>query len=512
MEAETRIRALTRRGMTNLSEGWLRGALIASGAESRGLPVRVILLSDGHANSGITDTAELSRHASELLARGGVTSALGIGDGYDEVLLAEIDASASTVVDDVVLTIELPPGGQADPLSLNIAGRMRDGLELHLGAMVGSQQRDTVIALHLPQGRAGDRLTFPIRLGGRDPVTGLASWRCIKAQGFRRARFPIRHSPARINPLWADIFPRISEVPTIMSDTGTEMRAKGAMVGLAIGDALGAPVEFRPRGSFAPVVGMRAGGRFRLPSGACTDDTAMALCLAESLLADPDLDERDLLERFCRWAEHGENSSTGIAVGIGQITLRRLGDFRRTGSLQAAPRTRGDGNGALMRVAPVAIRHFRDPQEAARIAIRQSRTTHASVLSEQCCAFAAHLIARLALGAAWKAALDEAQAQLQAPELVALFDRRNAAEPPPSTGYVVDTLESALWAVSRTTSFEAALLAAVNLGHDADTVGAVAGQIAGARYGLQAIPPRWLGTLVEGAHIEQMAAALAVAG
>ncbi|WCR17353.1 ADP-ribosylglycohydrolase family protein [Paracoccus alcaliphilus] len=290
-----------------------------------------------------------------------------------------------------------------------------------------------------------------------------------------------------------------------MPDTGPDNRAKGALIGLAIGDALGAPVEFQPRGGFAPIIGMRAGGRFRLPAGAWTDDTAMALCLAESLLANPDLDERDLLERFCRWAQHGENSSTGVAVGIGQITLRRLGDFRRTGSLHAAPRSRGDGNGALMRVAPVAIRHFRDPRKAAEIAIRQSRTTHASVLSEQCCAFSVQLISRLVLGEEWSTALAEAQVELQAPELLAMLDRCNSAGEPPSTGYVVDTLEAALWAVSRTQSFEEALLAAVNLGHDADTVGAVAGQIAGARYGSEAIPVAWAETLVQRARIEKLA-------
>jgi ADP-ribosylglycohydrolase len=143
--------------------------------------------------------------------------------------------------------------------------------------------------------------------------------------------------------------------------SGTSDRAVGALVGLAIGDALGAPVEFQQRGSFEPVTNLRAGGYFKLPSGAWTDDTAMALCLAESLLEHPSLSPQDLLDRFCRWASDGENTSTGVCVGIGQNTLRVLGNFHRNGTL-FAPETRqkSDGNGAAMRLAPVALRHWRN--------------------------------------------------------------------------------------------------------------------------------------------------------
>src|SRR6056297_3525527 len=99
-----------------------------------------------------------------------------------------------------------------------------------------------------------------------------------------------------------------------MNDTDTKNAAIGCLVGLAVGDALGAPVEFCRRDTFEPVTGMRNGGKFNLPAGAWTDDTAMALCLADSLLANRTLVCSDLLERFARWAKHGENSSTGVAV------------------------------------------------------------------------------------------------------------------------------------------------------------------------------------------------------
>ena len=279
-------------------------------------------------------------------------------------------------------------------------------------------------------------------------------------------------------------------------------RGAGALLGLAIGDALGAPVEFQPRGSFAPVTDMRAGGRFRLLAGAWTDDTAMALCLAESLLASPNLNEQDLLERFCRWAELGENTSTGVAVGIGQITLRNLGNFRRTGAL-AAPRSRSreDGNGALMRLAPAAILHHTSAENAAEIAVRQARTTHNSARSDQACMFTAYLMAELIRGVPWDAALASALVTQPGSELRACIDRRHSDTEPPSTGFVLDTLEAALWALERSDSFETAVLIAVNLGHDADTVGAVTGQIAGARYGLSAVPPHWLAIL---AHRERI--------
>ncbi|WP_240643463.1 ADP-ribosylglycohydrolase family protein [Paracoccus siganidrum] len=298
-------------------------------------------------------------------------------------------------------------------------------------------------------------------------------------------------------------------IPSLTHSSGIADRACGALIGLAVGDALGAPVEFRPRGSFSAVSEMRAGGRFRLPAGAWTDDTAMALCLADSLLAAPHLDEADLLDRFCRWAETGENSSTGVAVGIGQITLRNLGHYRRTGHLAAPqPHGRADGNGALMRIAPVAIMHHTSADNASDTAIRQGKTTHHSAPSDAACGFTAHLIAQMIQGVSWTSAISSSLAKVSDEYLRLRIDRRHDEAEPPSTGFVLDTIEAALWAIERTDSFEAALIHAVNLGVDADTVGAVTGQIAGARYGLSSIPARWLELLVQRERIEAVARSL----
>ena len=132
-----------------------------------------------------------------------------------------------------------------------------------------------------------------------------------------------------------------------------------AVVGLAIGDALGAPFEFKARDCFPPVTEMMAGGYFRLPAGAWTDDTAMALCLTESLNHASDFDAQDLLNRFLRCMDSNDNTSTGKCIGVRQNTLTVLGHYRRTSEVIAPPiKGRSDGNGALLRVAPVAVQHW----------------------------------------------------------------------------------------------------------------------------------------------------------
>ena len=297
--------------------------------------------------------------------------------------------------------------------------------------------------------------------------------------------------------------------------TAQQDRAIGSMVGLAVGDALGAHVEFCRRDSFEPVSGMRSGGYFNLPAGAWTDDTAMALCLGESLLFDPAINGKDLLDRFCRWAADGENTSTGVCVGIGQNTLRVLGNFHRTGAL-LAPETRqkSDGNGAAMRLAPIALRHWNNPQEARRTADMQSRITHYSAISAGCCEFLAAILSALIGGADWQGAIRPEPNPAWPDEVQILYGADWSArsrDSIKSSGYVVHTMEAALWAVDTTTSFADALLKAVNLGDDADSVGAVTGQLAGARYGYGAIPAEWLAQLVNGPKIEALAQDLLLA-
>ena len=292
-------------------------------------------------------------------------------------------------------------------------------------------------------------------------------------------------------------------------DRSAQDRARGALVGLAIGDALGAPVEFKDRGTFPEVREMLAGGYFKLPAGAWTDDTAMALCLADSLLHDGELDATDLLNRFLGWIYANENTSTGQCIGVGQNTFAVLGNYRRTGALVAPPvKGRSDGNGALMRLAPVACRHWSNPLKARAIARFQSRTTHASELSAAACDAMASMLCDLIAGRSWQEALANISTDPWPEEIGVVLSgswQDKSREEINSSGYVVHTFEAALWAVGTTFSFEDALVAAVNLGHDADTVGAVAGQLAGARYGIRAIPARWSELLIQHDVIDQKA-------
>lgn len=266
----------------------------------------------------------------------------------------------------------------------------------------------------------------------------------------------------------------------------------GSVLGLAIGDALGAPVEFTPRGEFPFVEGYLEGGRFNLPAGAWTDDTAMALCLADSLIHNGGLDAEDLLRRFCNWAEYGENSSTGISVGIGQNTLRVLGDFKRTGRLEAeAFGAKTDGNGSLMRLTPAVCFASHDLETAMHLAAAQSRTTHASPIAEECCRFTAGLIFKLLRGADYETAKADMLAVGWSEELTEAIGFALAGVDDaliPSGGYVLDSLRASLWCVENTNSFENAVLLAVNLGDDADTTAAITGQIAGAIHGYTAVP------------------------
>jgi ADP-ribosyl-[dinitrogen reductase] hydrolase len=296
----------------------------------------------------------------------------------------------------------------------------------------------------------------------------------------------------------------------LMSDASAHWEAKasakhdrvaGAFVGLAVGDALGAPVEFCRRGTFKEVTEYRAGGKFDLPAGAWTDDTAMALCLAQSLIEEDGFNAEDLLKRFSRWLEKGENTSTGESVGVGQNTLRTLGDFWRKGTLVAERfGSKNEGNGSLMRLAPVVCCYYHDLQKVREIASAQSRTTHASDIADECCQYLAGLMARVIGGQSYENARSELQEAEWGYPLMAIIENnhKTAAENEiKSSGYVIDTLNAAIWAVENSQSFEGAVLKAVNLGDDADTVGAVAGQIAGAIYGYSSVPKHLKAGLVD---------------
>ena len=265
-----------------------------------------------------------------------------------------------------------------------------------------------------------------------------------------------------------------------------------------VGDAVGTTLEFQHRDAQPRLVDMIGGGPFELQPGEWTDDTAMALALAENLASAEALDCRDLMDRFVGWWNHGDYSCTERCFDIGHATNQALDRYLQTGNpLAGSTDPRSAGNGSLMRLAPVAVRFWNDRSRLGSTAAEQSRTTHAAAEAVDACRGYAEMLADAIAG--------RPRAHLLAPRrfngapaiahVLAGSWRRLSRDTIRSSGYVVHTLEAAIWSVARTVGFSDAVLLAANLADDADTVAAVAGQLAGALYGLTGIPERWIDRL-----------------
>ena len=287
----------------------------------------------------------------------------------------------------------------------------------------------------------------------------------------------------------------LAEAKPLTSAAAIEDRGIGALLGLAVGDAVGTTLEFSRRDAVPAITDLIGGGPFRLIAGEWTDDTAMTLALADSLAVDPELDEADLMRRFVSWYRDGDYSCTGRCFDIGVTTREALTRFERTGDpLAGSPDPQAAGNGSLMRLAPVAIRHWRDRARLNDIAERQSRTTHAATEAVHACIGYANILADAIAGEPRDAVLAP-QAASFTPKVKAVLEGGWRGKPRgaiASSGYVVHSLEAALWCVGRTHDFRSAVLLAANLGDDADTTAAITGQLAGALYGANGIPARWL--------------------
>ena len=293
----------------------------------------------------------------------------------------------------------------------------------------------------------------------------------------------------------------------------TRSRFRGSLLGLAVGDALGTPYEGLPRGEFEPVTDMAGGGWRGLPVGAWTDDTSLALCLAESLVARRAFDARDQMDRYLRWMQDGHWSSTGYAFGIGHTTSMALARYELTRDPSSSGRATPDsaGSGSLMRLAPVPLFFAADRARAIALSGESSRTTHAAPAAMDACRYFGALVAGAATGVAKDDLLAEGYwdgGRLE-DEIAAIAGGSFASDSPPdSSGYVVHTLQAALWALARTGSYREGALLCVNLGGDTDTVAAVYGQLAGALYGEEAIPAEWLAVLARRRDIERLADSL----
>ena len=297
-------------------------------------------------------------------------------------------------------------------------------------------------------------------------------------------------------------------------------RHRGALLGLAVGDALGTPLEGLPSGWFEPVEEMVGGGFHGIEPGQWTDDTSMALCLAESLIERGTFDPADQLERYRRWYREGHLSSKNYCFGIGGTTRESIERFEKTGEPYCGSADPNKaGNGSIMRLAPVPLFFAQSPREAVGRSADSSRTTHGALNALDACRYFGALIAGAVNGANKDELLSERYSpvpalwdeQPLAPEIdevaAGSFKRRRPPEIR-GTGYVVRSLEAALWAFYNGGSFEEGCLLAVNLGDDTDTTGAVYGQLAGAFYGEGGIPESWLARLSHRSLIEEYAGRL----
>lgn len=286
-------------------------------------------------------------------------------------------------------------------------------------------------------------------------------------------------------------------------------RYQGCLLGLASGDAVGTTVEFRAKDSFTPLTTMQGGGPFNLKVGQWTDDTSMALCLAQSLVTCKGFDAGDQMNRYLNWWRWGYFSSTGECFDIGGTVARALGKFALDGNPYAgseAPDTAG--NGSLMRLAPAVLYYYLDRQQALEFAEASSRTTHAAPEAIASCRLFAQYLLNALSGKDKEetlSALEELPPQENLRQIALGSYRQKPRSAIHGTGYCVQSLEAALWCFYHGADFEETILLAANLGDDADTTAAIAGQLAGAFYGVEGIPEAWRDRLWQYEDIDALA-------
>ncbi|KAL8677999.1 MAG: hypothetical protein Q9186_005629 [Xanthomendoza sp. 1 TL-2023] len=316
----------------------------------------------------------------------------------------------------------------------------------------------------------------------------------------------------------------------------TASRIRGSIYGVAVCDALGAPVEFSSRGTFRPVTGFRYNSNFDLQPGCWTDDTSMTLCLARSLVESKGkFRPQDQVTKYIKWKEEGYMSSIGACFDIGNATrialsiwseeLSKRGPDLETmekGQLaidKTLKRKVQCGNGSLMRVSPIGLVYHRDHAEAMRYAAASSQLTHPYPTNSEACSIYTKLIASTfqnlsksdlaSIISDWSFEDPDLKTRFAGYEKLESWTQVGEKQIS-SSGYVVHSLEASLWAFFTTHTFEEGALKVVNLGDDADTVGAIYGGIAGAFYGLEAISPKWLEGLAAKSIVDNVVESLVV--
>ncbi len=299
---------------------------------------------------------------------------------------------------------------------------------------------------------------------------------------------------------------------------------KGMLLGLAVGDALGVPVEFDSRRSLKnnPVEGMRSGGSWGQEAGTWSDDTGLTIAAMESIARLGKINFQDVMENFLRWYEHDDFTAAGERFDVGNTTRAAIVRFGR----KILPPTKcgatdenSNGNGSLMRILPATIFLFATRGKIARDELEIihdfSALTHGHIISKISCGIysliAAQLLNGKKIAEAFSLGMNDAKNFYGTEESFQTFSRlcdENFAaldeEKISSSGYVVDTLEAALWCLLNTDDYKSLALKAVNLGGDTDTTAAVAGGLAGIFYGADSIPDEWLKILKRRDYLEKL--------
>ena len=264
-------------------------------------------------------------------------------------------------------------------------------------------------------------------------------------------------------------------------------RALGAYLGFAVGDALGATVEFLTKGEIAEKYGLHrkmiGGGWLHLAPGQVTDDTEMALCLGRSLARSKDFDVKDVCEEFAAWLRTGP-------VDVGNTCRRGIRRYITNGTVEGVYCEGDAGNGAAMRNLPVAVATLGRPDLMEAWTVAQSHITHHHPLSDDATLALGRMTQALLLGQGMKEAREEARRLVEKHKCFKFETFRGQ-----SSAYIVDTMQTVLHFYFITDSFRNCLIEVVNQGGDADTTGAIAGMLAGATYGVNEIPSAWLGKL-----------------
>lgn len=262
-------------------------------------------------------------------------------------------------------------------------------------------------------------------------------------------------------------------------------KSLGCFRGLAIGDALGAPVEFKGYNTFEPVSFYQPTIHFGLEPGQWTDDTSMSLCLSKSLIKDHGYNSYTVMDNYVDWFQNGHLSSTGQCFDIGAHTREALNDYMSNSELYLSDITDSAGNGTIMRLAPAAIVSTSlNVEESNDLFVVSAIDTHYNYVASETTAFFGLLLRFLILGysvdEAFTLSVDSVfQDSSGLQEKLLNVHEKNIS----TSGYVVDSLCTAWWAFTTTNNFYDAVIKAVNRGGDADTIGAITGQLAGAYYG-----------------------------